>query len=220
MAKSEWSFKSAVELSAALTAKKVSSVELTRDAIDRIERHDGKVNAICVRDFDRALYAARAADAALARGERKPLLGLPMTVKESYNIAGLPTTWGIPEQKNFIAKEDALPITRVKDAGTIVLGKTNVPLGLGDWQSYNDIYGTTNNPYDLGRTPAARPVAHQPRLPRAMGRSRSARTSAARCACRRSIAVSMPTSRPSISRPCAGMSRRRHRPCRSSATSR
>ena len=153
MAKSEWSYKSAVELSAALAAKKVSAVELTQDAIDRIERHDGKVNAICVRDFDRALSAARDADAALARGERKPLLGLPMTVKESYNIAGLPTTWGIPTQKDFIAKEDSLPVTRVKDAGTVIVGKTNVPLGLGDWQSYNDIYGTTNNPYDLGRTP-------------------------------------------------------------------
>jgi amidase len=153
VAKSEWSYKSAVELTAALTAKKVSAVELTRDAINRIERHDGKVNAMCVRDFDRALTAAREADAALARGERKPLLGLPMTVKESYNIAGLPTTWGMPEQKDFIAREDALPITRVKDAGTVILGKTNVPIGLGDWQSYNDIYGVTNNPYDLGRTP-------------------------------------------------------------------
>ncbi len=153
MAKSEWSYKSAVELSAALTAKKVSAVELTQDAIDRIERHDGKVNAICVRDFDRALSAARDADAARARGERKPLLGLPITVKESYNVAGLPTTWGIPAQKDFVAKEDALPVTRVKDAGTVIVGKTNVPLGLGDWQSYNDIYGTTNNPYDLGRTP-------------------------------------------------------------------
>jgi amidase len=153
VARSEWSFKSAVELSAALTAKKVSAVELTEDAIARIERHDGKINAICVRDFDRARAAAREADAALARGERKPLLGLPLTVKESYNVAGLPTTWGIPAQKDFIAKDDALPITRIKDAGGIVLGKTNVPLGLGDWQSYNDIYGTTNNPYDLGRTP-------------------------------------------------------------------
>ncbi|WP_298873119.1 amidase [uncultured Bradyrhizobium sp.] len=153
MARSEWSFKSAVEQSAALTARKVSSVELTQDAIGRIERHDGKVNAICVRDFDRALDVARAADAALARGERKPLLGLPMTVKESYNIAGLPTTWGNPAQKDFIAKEDSLAVTRVKDAGTVVLGKTNVPLSLADWQSYNDIYGTTNNPHDLGRTP-------------------------------------------------------------------
>src|SRR5438270_13115887 len=153
IAKSEWSFKSAVELSAALTAKKVSAVELTRDAIDRIERHDGKVNAICVRDFDRALDAAREADAALARGERKPLLGLPITVKESYNIAGLPTTWGWTPQKDFKPAEDALSIARVKEAGGVILGKTNVPVGLADWQSYNEIYGTTNNPFDLGRTP-------------------------------------------------------------------
>jgi amidase len=153
LAKSQWSFSTAVELTAALKAKKVSAVELAQDAIGRIERHDGKINAVCVRDFDRALEAARTADAALARGEHKPLLGIPLTVKESYNIAGLPTTWGIPEQKNFVAKEDALSISRVKDAGGVILGKTNVPLGLGDWQSYNDIYGTTNNPYDLARTP-------------------------------------------------------------------
>ncbi|KRQ14585.1 amidase [Bradyrhizobium manausense] len=153
MAKSEWSFKSAIELSAALAAKKVSAVELTQDAIGRIERHDGKINAICVRDFGRALDAARAADAALARGERKPLLGLPMMIKESFNIAGLPTTWGFVPQKDFRPVEDALPVDRIKQAGGVILGKTNVPVGLADWQSYNDIYGTTNNPYHLGRTP-------------------------------------------------------------------
>ena len=153
MAKSQWSFKTAVELSAALAAKKVSAVELAEDAIGRIERHDAKINAICVRDFERGLAAARAADAELARGVKKPLLGLPVTVKESYNIAGLPTTWGIPAQKDFTPTEDALPISRVKDAGGVILGKTNVPLGLADWQSYNEIYGTTNNPFDLGRTP-------------------------------------------------------------------
>ncbi|HLZ01983.1 MAG TPA: amidase [Bradyrhizobium sp.] len=153
MAKSQWSFKTAVELTAALKAKQVSAVELAQDAIGRIERHDGKINAICVRDFDRALEAARAADAAIARGENRPLLGIPLTVKESYNIAGLPTTWGFPAQKDFIAKEDALSVTRIKDAGAVILGKTNVPLGLGDWQSYNEIYGTTNNPFDLARTP-------------------------------------------------------------------
>src|SRR6202163_1506939 len=153
LAKSEWSFKTATELSAALAAKKVSAVELAQDAIDRIERHDGKINAICVRDFARALDAARAADAARARGETGPLLGIPLTVKESYNIAGLPTTWGFPPQKNFVPGEDALSISRVRQAGGVILGKTNVPVGLGDWQSYNDIYGTTNNPYDLGRTP-------------------------------------------------------------------
>ena len=75
-----------------------------------------------------------------------PLLGLPLTVKESYNIAGLPTTWGLPAQKDFVPREDALSISRVKQAGGVILGKTNVPLSLGDWQSYNEIYGTTNNP--------------------------------------------------------------------------
>jgi amidase len=151
--KSQWSFKTATELSAALAARKVSALELAQDAIGRIERHDAKINEVCVRDFGRALDAARAADTALARGESRPLLGIPLTVKESYNVAGLPTTWGMPAQKDFRPSEDALAISRVKDAGGVILGKTNVPMGLGDWQSYNDIYGTTNNPYDLGRTP-------------------------------------------------------------------
>ena len=153
MAKSEWSFKTAIELSAALAAKQVSAVELAQDAISRIERHDARINAICVRDFERGLDAARAADAARARGETRPLLGIPLTVKESYNVAGLPTTWGFPAQKDFTPPEDALSISRAKAAGGVVLGKTNVPVGLGDWQSYNEIYGTTNNPYDLDRTP-------------------------------------------------------------------
>jgi amidase len=153
VAKSQWSFKTATEISAALVARKVSALELAQDAIGRIERHDAKINAVCVRDFRRALEAARAADTALARGDTRPLLGIPLTVKESYNVAGLPTTWGIPAQKDFRPPEDALAISRVKDAGGVIVGKTNVPLGLGDWQSYNDIYGTTNNPYDLGRTP-------------------------------------------------------------------
>jgi amidase len=153
LSQSTWSFKTAVELFVALKGKKVSALELAQDAIDRIERHDDKINAICARDFERALKTARDADAALARGETKPLLGIPLTVKESFNVAGLPTTWGIPAQKNFVATDDALSVSRVKDAGGVVLGKTNVPLGLGDWQSYNEIYGVTKNPFDLGRTP-------------------------------------------------------------------
>ncbi len=153
MTKSQWSFATATGLSAALEAKKVSAEELALDAIGRIERFDAKINAVCVRDFERGLEAAHAADMARARGETRPLLGIPMTVKESFNVAGLPTTWGFPAQKDFVPPEDALSISRVKQAGGVILGKTNVPLGLGDWQSYNEIYGTTNNPYDLGRTP-------------------------------------------------------------------
>jgi len=199
LAKSAWSFKSATELSAALAAKKVSAVELAQDAISRIERHDGKINAICVRDFERGLDAARAADASRARGENKPLLGIPLTVKESYNIAGLPTTWGFPPQKDFVPPADALSISRVKQAGGVILGKTNVPVGLGDWQSYNEIYGTTNNPFDLGRTPGGS-------------------SGAVRCACPRFTAASMRTSRPTIWRQCAGIRRRRSRRYRSTAT--
>ena len=106
-----------------------------------------------VRDFDRARDAAKAADAALGRGERRPLLGVPITIKESFNVAGLPTTWGIVAAKGFVPQEDALTVARLKGAGAVVLGKTNVPLMLADWQSFNDIYGTTNNPWDLARTP-------------------------------------------------------------------
>ena len=103
--------------------------------------------------FRPAPAAADLADAALARGERRPLLGLPMTVKEQFNIAGLPTTWGFPKFKGWQPKTDALVIQRLKAAGVIILGKTNVPIGLHDWQSYNEVYGTTNNPWDLGRSP-------------------------------------------------------------------
>ncbi|MGH8147203.1 MAG: amidase [Rhodanobacteraceae bacterium] len=144
----EWTYKSAQELAAALAAREVSACELADAAIARIENLDPKLNAVCVRDFDRARNAARAADDALAMGERRPLLGIPLLVKESFNVAGLPTTWGFPQHKDFVPTEDALPVARVKAAGGVVLGKTNVPLGLGDWQSYNDIYGTTNNPFD------------------------------------------------------------------------
>lgn len=149
----EWSYRSAVELSAALRAGVVSSVELTEAAIARIERDDKAINAICVPDFERARAAARQADAARARGEDRPLLGIPMTVKESYNIAGLPTTWGMREFADYVPAEDAVQVARVKAAGAVVLGKTNVPVLLKDWQSFNDIYGTTGNPWDLDRTP-------------------------------------------------------------------
>jgi amidase len=138
---------------AALAARQVSAIELLDRAIARIEALDPRFNAVVVRDFDRARVAAAAADAALARGERRPLLGVPMTVKEAFNVAGLPTTWGIPHFKGWTPKEDALAVARLKAAGAVILGKTNVPIVLSDWQSYNDIYGTTNNPWDPSRTP-------------------------------------------------------------------
>jgi amidase len=106
-----------------------------------------------VRDFERARKDARAADRAIAQGRAGPLTGIPMTVKESFHVAGLPTTWGFAPHRDFIAAEDALAVARVKAAGAVILGKTNVPVGLADWQSYNDLYGVTRNPFDLARTP-------------------------------------------------------------------
>src|SRR5216683_1156067 len=146
-------FRTAGELTTALANRKISARELLDAAISRIEALDPKINAVVVRDFDRARAAADAADAALARGERRPLLGLPMTVKEQFNVAGLPTTWGDPKLKDWRPDFDALAVTRLKGAGAIIIGKTNVPLRLIDWQSYNEVYGTTNNPWDVGRTP-------------------------------------------------------------------
>jgi amidase len=143
----------ATELLRALADKRISAVELVDFSISRIEALDPRINAVVVRDFERARAAAKDADAALARGERRPLLGLPMTVKEQFNIAGLATTWGNPKFRDWRPEANALAVQRLKAAGAIILGKTNVPLMLQDWQSFNDIYGTTNNPWDLGRSP-------------------------------------------------------------------
>ena len=145
-------YRSLSELRAMLDARKVSARELLDQAIARIEAHDAKINAVVVRDFDRARDAAVAADAALARGERRALLGIPMTVKESFNIGGLPTTWGFPHGRDWKAADDAVAVTRLKQAGAIVIGKTNLAVAIGDWQSYNYIYGVTNNPWDVART--------------------------------------------------------------------
>ena len=148
----ELNLRSAEQLVAALRAGEVTSVELTDEAIARIERDDKVINAICVPDFDRARAAARGADQARARGEDRPLLGVPVTVKESYDMTGLPTTWGLPQYRNHVPSEDAVQVSRLKTAGAVVLGKTNVPLGLQGIQSSNEIYGTTNNPWDHDRT--------------------------------------------------------------------
>src|SRR5262245_39333669 len=146
-------YRSVGELRSLLDSRKISAVELTEQAIRRIEAQDARINAIVVRDFDRARAAAAAAAAALARGERKPLLGIPMTVKESFNVAGLPTTWGFPFARDFRPAEDAVAVARLKAAGAVVLGKSNIALAIGDWQSNNPVYGTTKNPWDLARTP-------------------------------------------------------------------
>ena len=144
---------SATKQMEALRRRGISAVELLDRAVQHIERFDGRINAVVVRDFERARAAARTADDLLKSGDHRPLLGIPMTVKESFNVAGLPTTWGFPEARDFVPAEDAVAVQRLKAAGAIIIGKTNVPAAISDWQSFNAIYGTTNNPWDVSRSP-------------------------------------------------------------------
>src|SRR2546422_2462570 len=147
-------FRSAKQLAADIRKKKIGCLELLDLYLARIEKYDGALNAVVVRDFDRARTRARAADRALSkRAVWGPLHGVPMTIKESYDVAGLPTTWGVPASKNNIATKNAVAVSRLLGAGVVLFGKTNVPLYLADWQSFNAIYGTTNNPWDVARAP-------------------------------------------------------------------
>src|SRR6185312_4145358 len=147
-------FRSALELAAEIRAKRIGCRELLELYLKRVERYNGKLNAVIATTLESARQRADAADEALARGEVwGPLHGVPLTVKESYDVAGLPTTWGVPEFKNSSAARNALAVDRLLAAGAVLFGKTNVPLMLADWQSYNAIYGTTSNPWDTSRTP-------------------------------------------------------------------
>ena len=189
--------KTTTELVAALRERRISAVEALEQSIARIEARDGAINAVVVRDFERARAAAKAADEALARGERGPLLGVPISVKEAFDVGGLPTTWGIPGTERCIAVDDAVAVARLKAAGAVVLGKTNVPTMLADWQTLNPIYGVTNNPWRR-RSHAGRFVGRLGRRTRRRLRapSSSAPTSSARCARRHTVAACSRTSRP------------------------
>ena len=146
-------FLSAKRLASLVRRGEIGCLELLDHYIARVERHDPRINAVVVRDFERARKRARSLDRQRRQGAKGPLFGVPMTIKESYNVAGLPTTWGVPAQKDVIATQNALAVDRLLDAGAVLFGKTNVPLLLADWQSYNEIYGTTNNPWDLALSP-------------------------------------------------------------------
>ncbi len=150
----ELPFRSARQLAADIRKKKVGCLELLDLYLARIEKYDSAINAVVVRDVARARRRARAADRALADSQLwGPLHGVPMTIKESYDVAGLPTTWGVPALAGNVARKNALVVDRLLGAGVVVFGKTNVPLYLADWQSFNAIHGTTNNPWDLSRAP-------------------------------------------------------------------
>ena len=147
------SYRSASECLARLHNREVSSLELVDSCIARIEALNPDLNAVVAKDYDRARERARAADAARSNGEDLGALhGLPMTIKDALETAGLVTTSGAPELRDHLPREDAVAVQRALDAGAIVLGKTNLPLYAGDWQTFNEVYGRTNNPWDVTRT--------------------------------------------------------------------
>ena len=147
-------FRSATELARLLRARKVSASGLLEQCLDQYAKHNDALNAVIVTDIDRAKKAAAASDRRLKKGKPiGPFDGVPMTAKESFDWTGTPSTWGDPRFRDNIASADAVAITRLTDAGAVIYGKTNVPLMLADWQSFNDIYGTTNNPWDVTRVP-------------------------------------------------------------------
>lgn len=139
------------EMAEAIAAGRTTAVAECEAAIARIEALNPAVNAVIVKDYDVARADAKAADEAIARGERRPLLGVPMTVKESFELAGHPQTWGFTEHLDHVPSVDGSTVRRLKAAGAVVLGKTNVPVGLADVQSVNPIYGRTLNPWNPER---------------------------------------------------------------------
>jgi amidase len=144
----------ALEQARLLRKRKIGARELLDLCWAQVEKHNPRLNAVIVSDIKRARKAAAASDKRLKRGDPiGPFDGVPMTIKESFDWSGTPSTWGVEKLKDNIATRDAVPLTRLTEAGAIIFGKTNVPLMLADWQSFNDIHGTTNNPWDVTRSP-------------------------------------------------------------------
>jgi amidase len=147
-------FRTATALAAAIANREVSSRELLDLYLARVDQLDESVHAVVTLDADRARDAATAADEATARGEsRGPLHGLPITIKDAIEVEGIRSTGGAIELTDHVPTADAPAVARLKGAGAIVFGKTNLPRWSGDLQSFNEIFGTTNNPWDTSRVP-------------------------------------------------------------------
>jgi len=146
--------RSAWELAAGIRAGDLSSAEVVAAFVDRIERLNPQLNAVCHLDAERARQHAIRADRAVGAGVASgPLHGVPILLKDSHRVARMPTMVGNPAAPRRPARTDGTVAARLRDAGAIILGKTNVPVAISDWQSFNPIYGTTNNPWDLSRSP-------------------------------------------------------------------
>ncbi|EDN71371.1 Amidase [Beggiatoa sp. PS] len=148
-------FSSVGALSQAIQKKQVSSEEVVRACLERIKAVNPKLNAVVQQNQEDSLLAlARKADAALARGENwGPLHGVPMTIKDSFDTVGLISTGGTLGRKNFVPTEDATVVKRLREAGAILLGKTNTPEFTLSFETDNLVYGKTNNPYDITKSP-------------------------------------------------------------------
>jgi len=147
-------FQSATTLVKAISRREIGSLELLELFLDRVNKLNSPINAVVALDVEGARRRAREADEALARGQVLGALhGLPMTIKDTYEVTGMPATAGAPELKNYKPRKNALAVQRLMDAGAVIFGKTNTPLMAMDFQSYNAVYGTTNNPWDLTRVP-------------------------------------------------------------------
>lgn len=143
----------AYRLAEAIRRRELSSHELLEHHLARVERFNPSLNAVVTLDPDGARRAADAADGALARGAPVgPLHGVPMTIKDTYETAGMRTTSGHPEW-DHVPERDAEAVRRLRAAGAVIFGKTNTPTRAADWQTFNPIFGTTNNPWDVSRTP-------------------------------------------------------------------
>ena len=142
----------ALETARAIRSGALSPLEAVDAAIGRIEKLDAVVNAVAVPDFERACAAAKALSGQNPSRDQ-PLFGVPMTVKESFDVAGLPSCWGHEQYRDNVAQADSELVKRLKAAGAIIIGKSNVPPDLSDWQSDNPVYGRTTNPHDAARSP-------------------------------------------------------------------
>ena len=147
-------YSSATELARAIVEKEVSSEEVVNAHLARIEEANPKLNAVVRLTADAARARAREADAALARGDTwGPLHGVPVTIKDAFETAGVVSVGGTRGRAGYVPQEDAAGVARYKSAGAVVLGKTNVPEVSFAFESDNLVYGQTKNPYDLTRTP-------------------------------------------------------------------